>query len=63
MRRISTLELEKRLERLFGLDRAYADHLDAHARLSPETRGLPPRPARLILHLWEGELFVNDDAE
>ena len=60
MRRISTRELEQRLERLAGLDRDYVDHLDAHARMSPETRGLPPRPTRLVLHLWDGELFVND---
>ena len=60
MRRISTRELEQQIDRLLRLDSVYVDHLDAHARMNPETRGLPPKPARLVLHLWDGELFVND---
>ena len=63
MRRISTRELEQRIDRLLRLDSVYVDHLDAHAQLNPDTRGLPPKPSRLVLHLWEGELFVSDDSE
>jgi hypothetical protein len=63
LRRISTRELQQRLDGLLRLDSVYADKLDEHARRNPKTRGLPPRPPKLVLHLWEGELFVNDGAE
>ena len=63
MRRISTRELEHRLELLLHRDTVYADKLDEHARRNPQTRGLPPRPPKLVLHLWDGELFVNDGGD
>ena len=60
MRRIGNRDLEERLFGLFRDDNRHEARRAQYSRLNPKTRGLPPRPPRLVLHLWEGELFVTE---